>query len=266
MKKAMLLAMMVCLALNASAGFRAKKIKPKRPEQYQVHVTSGAVTFAADLLLDDGDQKDFFYKALTPSKIIAVRLAVLNRGASEVTVPVRALRLVGPDGKELPHMEPEAVARAVLDGTNVASNQKPNNSGPQVGPNIHASDPRTDPTYDPRTDPNDPTYDPSDPRNRTSGNGPYGNGPYGGPMGMPGVNVVLGPAGGTTGDLTQFERQLAAKDFDDKAFTSEPILPSQTRDKFVYFYFAGTPEARISGYTLLLPAAKGVPQEIVLKF
>jgi len=57
------------------------------------------VTLAADVLVDGRVQKEFFYKELTPSNVIAVRLAVFNRSNSGVTIPIEAVELRGDDGK-----------------------------------------------------------------------------------------------------------------------------------------------------------------------
>ena len=112
-------------------------------------------------------------------------------------------------------------------------------------------------------DPTDPRYDPNDPRNRGSRNDPYG-----GTWGRPGVDVVLDPGaggGGQSGDMSQYEKQLVEKDFDDKAHHSETVLPSFTRDRFLYFSVKDKPAA-VKGYTLRLAPAKGRPREVVLGF
>jgi hypothetical protein len=76
----------------------------------------------------------------------------------------------------------------------------------------------------------------------------------------------MSPGGGKGGgDLSQYETQLVEKDFSDKAHTAEPILPSLTRDKFLFFLLE-KPPAALKGFTLDIPAGKGMPQEIVLKF
>jgi len=65
---------------------RFKLVKPKKPDQFQVRLAAGEVTYAADILLKDGEQKNFFYKELTPANIIAIRLAIYNQGKNSVTL------------------------------------------------------------------------------------------------------------------------------------------------------------------------------------
>src|SRR5262249_40129948 len=91
----------VLVATVAFAGFKVKLVKPKKPEQFQARASSGAVTMAADLLLEGKDQKDYFFKELAPSNIVAVRLAVFNSGREEVVLPLDRLQLLGPDGSEI---------------------------------------------------------------------------------------------------------------------------------------------------------------------
>jgi hypothetical protein len=126
-----------------------------------------------------------------------------------------------------------------------------------------AIDSRSDPTnpgYDPRLDPNSPSYDPTDPRNT----GQYPPDSYPGTRrGTPGV--ILYPGGGGREDLSQYERQLAEKDFCDKAHTIEPVLRSTVRDRFLYFPVE-TPPSSIKGFTLRIPASPGIPQEVLLRF
>jgi hypothetical protein len=267
MKRAMLVLCVLCFSLCAFAGFKAKSIRPKKPDQYQVQVTSAGVTFAADLLMDGKNQKEFFYKELTPSNIIAVRLAIFNNGKGEVILPVDRLQFLGPDGKEIPPLAPETVAEAVLQGMIVAADVKERKSPVAVAPNTRTGDPRTDrtdPRYDPRLDPSDPSYDPTDPSNRRYDNRPYSNDPWS----RPGVDVIMNPGGGgggSRGDLSQFEKQLAEKDFSDKAHSVDPLVASMTRDRFLYFSMPG-PSSSTKGYTLRVPPGKGIPQEVVIKF
>ena len=247
------------------AGFKAKTIKPKKPEQFQARAYLEDVTYAADLLVQEKEQKDFFYKDLISSNIVAVRLAVINRGTHEVELPVESLRLLDPDGAEVPAVGADVVAEAVLKGLVVSAETRKREAPVTVGTSTR--DPRydrTDPRYDPSMDPSDPRYDPNDPRNRDRR---YGNDPYGGPWGRPSVDVVLNPGGvgGSGGDLSQYEKQLVEKDFGDKLHMSEPVLPGFTRDRFLYFSVKEKP-AGIQGYTLRLPPAKGRPQEVVLRF
>ena len=273
MRKATLLLCMCCLALCAFAGFKPKNVRPKKPEQYQVRLTLGGVTYAADLLLEGKDQKEFFYKELTSSGVIAVRLAVFNNSRDEVVLP-EGIQLLGPSGKEVPSVSPDAVAQAVLQGTEVTAEAKRKDSPVQVGPNVRAGDPRTDrtdPRYDPRLDPNDPSYDPTDPRNRRY-NDPRYNDPnydprYGG-YGIPGIMVSprigSGGGGGNTG-VSQFEKEIIAKDFSDKAHSSDPIDGMMVRDRFLYFSMIDRPVTN-KGFALRLPKSKGIPEEVVLKF
>lgn len=290
MRKLSVVCEILFLTVTAFAGFKTKLIKPKKPEQFQARITTGGVTFAADLVLEASGQKDYFYKALSPSNIVAVRLAVFNGSNQPVTLPLDTLQFMAPDGSELQLVPPETVAQAVLQGKVVS--ERPKSAGPVQTPQTEpryprANDPRRDPMdprYDPRMDPNDPRYnptidpsdprydprmDPNDPRNSryppTGGTYPGGTQPYPGRT-QPYPGVVLNPGGGgTTGDLSQYEKELAAKDFSDKAHTLEPVLPSLNRDRFLYFMVTNRPPA-LKGYTLRLPAGKGMPQEVVLKF
>ena len=79
----------------AFAGFKVKNVKAKKPKQFQTRTSIEGVTYAADLLLDGKEQKEFFYKELTPSDIVAVRLAVFNAGKEEIELPGN-LQLLGP--------------------------------------------------------------------------------------------------------------------------------------------------------------------------
>jgi len=248
-KRAVLLIASLSLAVTAFAGFKVKKIKAKKPERFQRTVTIAGVTYAADLLLDGKDQKDYFYKEITPSNFIAVRLAIFNDGKEEVVLPLNELQLLAPDGNETLLVAPETVAGVVLEEGPGAARSEPTPRTVQVGAGS---------TPDPRSDP-------SDSRNR----GQYppvttrGTYPSGGVWGRPGV--ILNPGGGYGVDLSQFERQLAEKDFVDKAHTSDPVLRSMRRDRFLYFSITTKP-ARTKGFTLRLPVSRGIPQEVVLKF
>ena len=64
MKKAALVFGILYLATAVFAGFKVKNIKPKKPEQFQSRMAIGDVTFAADLLIEGKDQKEYFYKNL----------------------------------------------------------------------------------------------------------------------------------------------------------------------------------------------------------
>jgi len=254
------------------AGFKVKLVKPKKPDQFQASTTVAGVTFAADLIVDGKQQKDYFYKELTPSNIIAVRLAVFNGGKEEVALPLDGIQLLGPDGQEAQLVAPDTVAQAVLQGQVVTAEMKDKRKV-AVAPNVRYGDPRydrSDPRYDPRLDPSDPTYDPTDPRNRRNDPNDPRNRGYGrnnGPWARPGVDVVLNPGstGGGGGDLSEFEKKLVEKDFQDKAHSPEPIVAPLARDKFLYFS-AAQPPPSAKGFTLRLPAGKGIPQEILLKF
>ncbi len=270
MRKVFLALGILYFSLVSFAGFKVKLVKPKKPDQFQASTTIAGVTFAADLLVEDKHQKDYFYKELISSNIIAVRLAVFNSGKEEVVLPLDGVQLTGPDGQEAPLIPPDTVAQAVLQGLVVAADVKDKRKV-AVAPNVR--DPRydrTDPRYDPRLDPSDPSYDPTDPRNRRyDPNDPRnrGYGGYNGPWGRPGVDIVLNPGagGGGGGALSEFEKKLVEKDFQDKAHPPEPILGSLTRDKFLYFSVA-QPPASAKGFILRLPPSKGIPQEVLLKF
>jgi len=272
MKRTALQLLMLCIAICAFAGFKPKNVRPKKPEQYQVRATVAAVTYAADLLLEGKDQKDYFYKELTPSNVIAVRLAIFNNSKDEVVLP-DGIQLLSPAGKELPLLAPDAVAQAVLQGSDVTEEAKKKDSPVKIGPNVRAGDPRTDradPRYDPRLDPNDPSYDPTDPRNRRY-NDPRYNDPnydprYGG-YGRPGIIVsprIGGGGGGSTG-ISQFEKQIIEKDFSDKAHSTDPIDGMMIRDRFLYFSMSDRPITN-KGFTLRLAKSKGIPEEVILKF
>lgn len=277
MKRFGILVYILCLAVSASfAGFKAKTVRPKKPEQYQTRVTTSDLTFAADLLLEGKEQKDFFYKELTPANVIAVRLAVFNNGKSEVVLPIEEIQLLGPSGKPLTPVSPETVAQAILQGLDVTAEARNKEAPVQVAPGVRTVDPRadrTDPRYDPRLDPNDPTYDPADPRNGRPGdpryNDPRYNDPRYGGYGYPrpGVDVIVNPraGGGGGGDISQFERQLVEKDFSDKAHSTDPIDGMMVRDRFLYFSMSDRPLTD-KGFVLRLPRSKGMPEEVVLKF
>ena len=274
MRKTAVIAGILCFALAASAGFKVKSIKPKKPEQFQSRVTLAGVTYAADLLLDGKEQKEYFYKELASSNLIVVRLAVFNKGNEDVVLPLDTIHLLTPNGDALAVAAPETVAEAVLKGMAVPAQAKANAPPITVGP-ANSGDPRTDPSdprYDPTLDPNSPRYDPNDPRNRgqyprayppvySPGTYPPSTYPSGGTLGRPGV--VLNPGGG--GDLSKFEAELAEKDFSDKAHTNEPVLSSMIRDKFLYFSVKAQ-QTSTKGYVLRMPVSKGIPQEVDIKF
>jgi hypothetical protein len=261
MRRRILVAMMVCVASFCVAGFKAKTVKPKKPEQFQTRVTLGEVTYAADMLLQEKEQKDLFCKDLTLFDLFAVRLAVFNKGNGEVAMAVEDFRLFAPDGTEVQSVGPDVVAEKVLEVLSVASDAKKRNPPVAIGPAPRTNDPRQDPRdprYDPTLDPNDPRYNPNDPRSD----------PRNDPYNRPSVGVILNPGGGTTdtlGDLSQYEKVLVEKDFSDKAHHSDPVLPSFTRDKFLYYSVKEIPMTT-RGYTLRIPPGNGRPEEVVLRF
>ncbi len=282
MKRTLSFLMCFCLVCTAFAGFRVKLIKPKKPEQFQSRVTEGAVTYAADLVIEGKDQRDYFYKELTPSHVIAVRLAVFNRGRGEVVMPIERLQLIDPSDRAWAPLAPEAVSEAILKGLVVTTEARKNTqvqvapqtrdprldpTDPRYDPRVDPRDPRydprvdpSDPRYDPRLDPSRPGYDPNDPRYRRYPNGTYG------PWARPGVDVILVPGGGGgSGDLSQAEKSLVEKDFADKAHSMEPVMPSSGRDKFLYFPVNELPKST-NGFRLRLPGGKGIAREIVLQF
>lgn len=267
MRKSIVLLGVMGFVIPALAGFKVKNVKPKKPEQFQVYTSVGGVTYAADLLLTGKDQSSYFYKELSPSHVICIRLAVVNGGKEEVVLPLEQLQLTGPDGNPVATVAPEAVAQAVLQGMVVAAQIK--EKPVAVTPGVRSGDPRTDPTdprYDPSLDPNDPRYDPNDPRVRRPGDPGYDRrGTSGGPWGTPGVDVVLNPGTGGSGDLSQFEKQLVEKDFRDKAHDTQMIQRTLSRDRFLYFSLQNPSSSR-AGFTLRLPVSKGIPQEVILKF
>jgi hypothetical protein len=303
-----LMSAIVILALTGAgwAGFKVKLIKPKKPEQFQTRRTEAGVTYAADLLLDGKQQRDYFYKELAPSRLIAVRLAVFNSGSGDLTLPVESVELVTPGGRTLAPVAPETAAQAVLQGMVVAAAAKDGQGPAALPPSARTGDPRLDPRdprYDPTMDPSDPRYDPNDPRARRdprydptvrdprydptdprsrdprydptdprSRDPRYDPGyPSGYPRtgglggGYPGIILNPGGGGPSLGDLTQFERSLVEKDFRDKAHAAEPLSRSLTRDRFLYFQAPET-AGPLEGYSLRIPAGKGIPREIVLKF
>jgi hypothetical protein len=280
MKRAVLIIGILFLASAVFAGFKVKNLKPKKPEQFQGRATVAGVTYAADLLLDGKDQKDYFYKELTPVNIIAVRLAIFNNGNEEVILPLDGLELLAPDGKKIPLVSAESAVQAVLSNAPAVPQSRGEPRQVAVGTG-GTRDPRRDPTdpqYDPRLDPNSPRYDPNDPRNTgqyppgqnppatyppgtTPGTYPASTYPSGRTYGRPGI--VINTGGGE--DLSKFERALAEKDFRDKAHTAEPVPASMSRDRFLYFSIV-TPPAASKGYVLRVPVSKGIPQEIAIKF
>jgi len=287
MKKTALVSMILFLALTASGKFKARIIQPKKAEQFQSRITVAGVTYAADLLIKEKEQKKYFHKELTPSNLIAVRLAVFNNGKDEVILPLNELRLIMPDGEAVPAVSPETFAQAVLgdEPVRIQEGSRLPQVGIASGGGIDSRTDPSDPRYDPRLDPNDPRYDPNDPRNRrqyppgsyppgsyppgsyppgtTPGTYPTEPYPSGGTVGRPAI--VIDPGAGGSGSLSQIERQLAEKDYISKAHTMEPIPKSMKRDRFLYFSIPKLP-ASTKGFELRVPAGKGIPREIVLEF
>ncbi len=270
MRKIIFFIGILCFAGIAAAAFKAKIVKPKKPERFQSHVAASGISFAADLLLEGREQKDFFCKELTPHDVIAVRLAIFNDSKNEVVLPLEEIRLTDPNGREVPWVGAEVVAKAVTEGikTNskvdqpkVAVSDKPYRRIPQAN--------RTDPTYDPRRDPMDPNYDPRlDPSNPNYDPNCYPNSPcdrvsrQSRRLPTPGVHVDVNPYGSEYGTISE---KLIQKDFNNKAHSTDPIPPSTVRDKFLFFALTDRP-AGVEGFELHLPQGNGIPQPITLKF
>lgn len=255
MRKAILFVGIFCLALAAIAGFKPKVVKSKKPEQFQTRKTLGGVTVAADLLLDGENQRKIFYRELTPNNVIAVRLAIFNNSQNEVLIPLEGIQLMDPSGEAIPASSPELVAQAVLQGFVVHT------EAAQRPVQVLAGDPRIDrtrPGYDPRLDPTSPDYDPTDPRNRTYGGEPRNTASWPGR----GVDVILNP---DAGENSKSSAQLIERDFINKAYSSDPVVPSLYRDKFLYFALENLPSSS-RGFALRLPKGKGIPEAIILKF
>ncbi len=238
---------MFLIAVNAAGGFKAKTVRPKKAEKFQVHAVSSGITFAADLLLNGKDQTDFFFKELNPYNLIALRLAVFNGSGNEIIIPLDCIQLVGPDGKEILPVEPRMVARALLQGLPVSSaTEQPPVQVTSPGP--VPRDPSA-PGYDPRLDPANPNYDPTDPRNTGHGR-------------RPDVLVIMNPTGGQYGELSA---QLIERDFVVKAYAADPIPSSMMRDKFIY-YGLKNPPSRPRGFELRLLRGRGISEPVILKF
>ncbi len=234
--------------MTALGGFKAKRIRTKKPSQFHCRVTVSGVTYAADLLLEGKDQEKYFHDALTPVNLIAVRLAVFNDGKEEIVLPLNDLRLISAEGMEFTRVDPDEVVQAVLGDDPINAYEKPEE--PVVGIGGVSL----------------PPYDPNDPRNRRQYppyDYPPGNYPSGGPLGGPGI--VINPGGGDGIDSIENERKLAAVDFRNKAHTSDPIICTLIRDRFLYFSIPEKPATK-EGIVLVLPVGKGIPQEVVLKF
>jgi len=249
MKRPMAWLGMLMIALSAAGGFKAKTVRPKKPEKFQVRVVSSGVTFAADLLLDGKDQSEFFFKELSPSNVIAVRLAIFNGSNGEVVMPLDDIQLVDPEGKEVIPVEPEIVAHAVLQGFPVSSAAEQPPVRVSTSGRVSRTD-QSDPGYDPRLDPTNPNYDPTDPRNT------------GYSRSRPDVLVILNPTGGRYGEISG---QLIERDFIDKAYSADPIPSSLTRDKFIYYGLEHRPSGT-KGFELRLLKGKGISEPVILKF
>ena len=116
MRRTLILIALSSSVLTAVAGYKVKLVKPKKPSQFQASTAVDGVTYSADLLLEGKDQKDYFWKELTPSNVIAVRLAVFNSGKLEVVLPLDGIQLLSPEGEGLALLAPDTVAQAVLQG------------------------------------------------------------------------------------------------------------------------------------------------------
>jgi len=243
-KKAALVLLVLCCACTAFGGFNEKRIKEKKPGKFQAHVTVSGVTYAADLVADGKDQKKYFYDALTPSNIIAVRLAVFNQGKEEVVLPLDDLRLLSTDGVEFVRVDPESVAQAVLGEDNPVYVEE-GDEGTQIG--VYSGGP----------------YDPRYPDSYPPGSYPPGTYPPSGRTGQP--DIVLSPGGLGKDAKIRNERKMAAVDFHNKAHTSDPIVRTLSRDRFLYF---SIPDSTVvpKETMLILPVSKGIPQEVVLRF
>ncbi|MBN1570928.1 MAG: hypothetical protein JXA73_24020 [Acidobacteria bacterium] len=270
MRKIIFFIVILCFAGIAIAGFKAKIVKPKEPERFESRVAVSGIGFAADLLLDGREQKEFFCRELVPHDVIAVRLAVFNDSTNELVLPLEEIRLTDPNGRDVPLVEAQAVAKAVIEGIKknskadqpkVAVSEKPYRRIPQAGGTDPTNDPRrdpTDPNYDPRLDPSNPNHDPNchpnspcDKMSRRSRLLP-----------APGVHVDVNPYGSEFGTLSE---KLIEKNSGDKAHSADPILPSTVRDKFLFFALPNRP-AGVKGFELHLPQGNGIPQPITLKF
>jgi hypothetical protein len=242
---------MLLIALSAAGGFKAKTVRPKKPEKFQARAVSSGITFAADLLLDGRNQAEFFFKELSPSNVIAVRLAIFNGSNGEIVMPLDDIQLIDPDGKEIVPVEPEIVAHAVLQGFPVSSTteQPPVQVTSTAGGRVSRTNP-SNPDYDPRLDPTNPGYDPTDPRNTGYGRS------------RPDVMVIMNPTGGKYGEISG---RLIEKDFMDKAYSADPIPPSLMRDRFIYYGFKNRP-AGTKGFELRLMKGKGISEPVILKF
>ena len=248
MKKTVLLLIIMCCAVTVFGGFKAKRIKTKKPSQFHCRATISGVTYAADLLLERKDQEKYFHAEFTPPNLIAVRLAVFNDGKEEIVLPLNDLRLMTTEGMEFTRVDPEELVQAVLEEDPIIVRENP--GGPVVGIGSVSH----------------PRYDPNDPRNRGDYppyDYPPGNYPSSGPFGGP--EIVLNPGGGGGIDSIENERKLAAVDFSNKAHTSDPILRNLSRDRFLYFSIPEKPSTK-EGIALILPVSKGIPKEVVLKF
>ena len=165
-------------------------------------------------------------------------MAVFNDGKEEVVLPLNDLRLLNAEGVEFTRVDPETVAQTVLGENSVIGYGKPGGSGGGVG-GVSI-----------------PPYDPNDPRNRGIH---LPRGPLEGP------DVVFNPGGGGGVDKIENERKLAAVDFRNKAHTSDPIIRTLSRDRFLYFSIPDGPAIK-KGLVLILPVSKGIPKEVILKF
>ncbi len=279
MRRILIFLWILSFAAVATAGFRAKKIRPKKPQQFQAYITVSGVTFASDLLLNGEEQKSFFSQELTPNSIVALRLAIINSSRNEIALPLEGIRLVDPEGKEVPAIKPEMVSQAVLQGYRADSEEDRRRA--QLAIMKGSRDARTDrsnPTYDPRRDPTDPNYDP-----RTDTANPNYS-----PQTDP-TNPAYVPRDASSTSNSQVKEirtnqininpeifrgrsedpavrgRMIEKDFIDKAYWGDPVLPSMKCDRFLYFVMGNRPPS-VKGFELRLSPRGSSQQPLILKF
>jgi hypothetical protein len=266
-------------AAVATAGFRAKNIKPKRPERFQVHVTIAGVTYASDLLLNSKEQRRYFPQELTSHNIVALRLAIFNKSSQEVQIHLEGIHLTDPEGKEFALISPDMVSQAVLLGYKAGSEEDrrrallahmTGSDDPRSDKNSPDYDPRRDPNdsrYDPRADPIDPNYNPINDPTHPSYSPQQASAKdkiridqtnQGSTISLP--DILNGRSGNPV-----FRAKLIEKDFMDKAYWGDPVLSSMRCDKFLYFTIANPP-ASVKGFELRLFQSSGNREPIILKF
>jgi hypothetical protein len=80
---------------------------------------------------------------------------------------------------------------------------------------------------------------------------------------VPGAGIVLNPP--DEGNRGEISGTMIEKDFVDKAYSADPILPSMMRDRFLYFSIHERP-ASIKGFELRFPESGSLPHGLKLKF